>query len=45
VKEHPLSDEHQKLIAPAGKGIGNASLKFFYGRLHDNRLLFGGVDR
>jgi glycine/D-amino acid oxidase-like deaminating enzyme len=40
-----LSDEHQKLIAPAGEGIGDASLVFFYGRLHDNRLLFGGVDR
>ena len=40
-----LSDEHQKLIAPVGEGVLDASLVFFYGRLHDNRLLFGGVDR
>jgi gamma-glutamylputrescine oxidase len=40
-----LSEEHQKLIAPTGEDIGDATLAFCYGRLHDNRLLFGGFDR
>jgi glycine/D-amino acid oxidase-like deaminating enzyme len=40
-----LSEEHQKLIAPVGEDIGDATLAFCYGRLHDKRLLFGGFDR
>jgi len=34
-----------KKIAPADEGIGDASPTFYYGRVHDDRLLFGGTDR
>lgn len=32
-------------IFPDGEGFGDASVTFYYGCLHDGRLLFGGVDR
>lgn len=32
-------------IFPTGEGFGDAALTFFYGRPHDGRLLFGGMDR
>ena len=45
VATEPLSDDELHRIAPEGEGFGDAALNFFYGRVHDNRLLFGGMDR
>ncbi|MEN0068526.1 MAG: FAD-binding oxidoreductase [Myxococcota bacterium] len=41
----PLSDDELQRISPSGEGFGDAALSFFYGRVHDRRLLFGGLDR
>ncbi|NDJ87140.1 MAG: FAD-binding oxidoreductase [Chloroflexi bacterium] len=40
-----LSPELQQCISPTGQPFADPSGSFFYGRLHDNRLLFGGIDR
>ena len=32
-------------ITATGDGFGDAALSFYYGRLHNGRLLFGGEDR
>ncbi|NDJ84811.1 MAG: FAD-dependent oxidoreductase [Chloroflexi bacterium] len=40
-----LSADLQHRISPAGQPFADPSGSFFYGRLHDNRLLFGGIDR
>ncbi len=40
-----LSDEQLRRISPTGGPFADSSLSFMYGRLHDHRLLFGGVDR
>lgn len=41
----PLTDEQLNRISPTGEPFGDPALAFMYGRLHDRRLLFGGVDR
>lgn len=40
-----LSDEDIHRICPNGEDFGDPAITFFYGRIHDRRLLFGGVDR
>lgn len=40
-----LPDDVERRISPANEGIGDASPIFYYGRIHDRRLLFGGSDR
>lgn len=41
----PLSPALQHRISPMAQPFADPSGSFFYGRLHDNRLLFGGIDR
>ena len=40
-----LPDDVERRISPSNEGIGDASPFFYYGRIHDRRLLFGGSDR
>ncbi|MEO0601819.1 MAG: FAD-binding oxidoreductase, partial [Myxococcota bacterium] len=41
----PLTDDEIQRISPHGESFGDAALSFYYGRIHDRRLLFGGIDR
>lgn len=40
-----LSQADIDRITATGHGFGDAALKFYYGRIHNGRLLFGGEDR
>ena len=40
-----LSQDVIERITATGDGFGDAALRFYYGRLHNGRLLFGGEDR
>ncbi|GAA0786784.1 FAD-dependent oxidoreductase [Roseibium denhamense] len=40
-----LSQDVLDKITATGDGFGDAALRFYYGRLHNGRLLFGGEDR
>ena len=40
-----LSQADIDRITKTGHGFGDAALKFYYGRIHNGRLLFGGEDR
>ncbi len=40
-----LSAEQLNQISPSRRPFADPSLSFMYGRIHDGRLLFGGIDR